>query len=382
MKSWQATARAIQPANSMNNTIKGNTSEVRAEQVTNAQFDHIYLGVDLHKKSITLTRIVDGATPEQARQMSWEKFWKFAQEQRELGRQVHVIYEAGAFGFWPCRKLQQMGLDCWVVHPEKLDPRCRRVQNDRLDALNLALKLQRYLGGNKKAMMPVYVPTEGQEQKRMLARHRDCLSQQLRALQARGRGLLLSQGIFQTSGWYRDKAWEELQGGISPELSRVLTDIREELDQVAQKLRAIEKELVQSAPASLPKGFGSLTFELLSRLLCNYKRFKNRRQIAGFSGLCGGVSASGDYHLDLSINKAGSPRLRGLLIELAWRMIYYQPNYTGLKTWKRLGGPKAAKRRRKIALVATARQILVDLWRWQTGLVTPEEMGWVMSSSA
>ena len=366
----------------MTNNITSNTSEVRAEQVTNAQFEHIYLGVDLHKKTITVTRIVDGATPEKPRPMSWQKFWDFVEQQRQLARHVHVVYEAGAFGFWPCRKLQAMGMDCWVVHPEKLDPRHRRVQNDGLDSLNLALKLQRYVGGNKKAMIAVYVPTENEEQERLLGRHRDCLSQELKRLQARGRGLLLSQGVFETSGWYRDKAWEKLQARIGPQLSRVLSHIREQLEEVAKKLRSIEKELVQSAPSSLPKGFGSLTFELLRRLLCNYKRFKNRRQIAGFSGLCGGVSSSGDYHLDLSINKAGSPRLRGLLVELAWRMIYYQPNYTGLKTWNRLGGPKAAKRRRKIALVATARQILVDVWRWQTGLTTPKELGWIMSSSS
>jgi transposase len=365
----------------MTKTTKANTSEIRAEQVTNAQFDHIYLGIDLHKKSITLTRIVDGATPENARRTTWQKFWEFVEKQRGMARQVHAVYEAGAFGFWPCRKLQSLGIECWVVHPEKLDPRHRRVQNDRLDSLNLALKLQRYTGGNKKAMTVVYVPTELEEQERMVARHRDTLSQHLQGLQVRGRGLLLSQGIFETSGWYRERVWEKLQVLISPALARVLADIRQELEQVSKKLRVVEKELVQSAPASLPKGFGSLSFELLRRLLCNYKRFQNRRRIGGFSGLCGGVSDSGDYHLDLSINQAGNPRLRALLVELAWRMIYYQPNYTGLRTWKRLGGPKAAKRRRKIALVATARQTLVDLWRWQTGLVTPQQLGWTMNAT-
>jgi transposase len=140
------------PANSMNTKTRPNNSDVRAEQVTIPQFDHIYVGVDQHKKTIMLTRIVDGATPEHGRQMSWQKFWEFVEQQRELAGQVHVVYEAGAFGFWPCRKLQALAIDCWVVHPEKLDPRHRRVQNDRLDSLNLALKLQRYLGGNKKAM--------------------------------------------------------------------------------------------------------------------------------------------------------------------------------------------------------------------------------------
>jgi transposase len=369
------------PANRMTTTNKTNTSEVRAEQVTNPPFDHLYLGIDLHKKSITVTRIVDGATPEKGRRLSWEKFWEFVLKQTAQARHVHAVYEAGAFGFWPWRKLQAMGVECWVIHPELLDPRQRRVQNDRLDSLYLALKVQRYVGGNTKAMTVVYVPTPTEEQDRLPARHRDRLSQEIRALQARGRGLLLSQGIFETSGWYHAGVWERLQLRLSPALASVLADLRQSLEHLATQLAAVEKRLAAAAPAALPKGFGKLTFVLLLRLLCNFKRFKNRRQAAGFTGLCGGVSASGDYHLDLSINKAGSPRIRALLIELAWRLIYYQPNYTGLRTWKRLGGAGAAKRRRKIALVATARQIMVDLWRWQTGLVTPAQLGWVMASA-
>jgi transposase len=362
-------------------TKKPNNVMVAAKQANKPQFDHIYLGIDLHQQTISVTRIVDGATPETARRLSWEQFWDFAQKQGTLARQVHAVYEAGAFGFWPCRKLRGMGMECWVIHPEKLDPRGRRVQNDRLDALHLALKVQRYVGGNTKAMTVVYVPSEAEERARLTARHRDQLSQQLQGLQARGRGLLLSLGIFETSGWYRAEVWESLQAGLAPELVRVLEDLRQSIQHLSQQLAAVEKELTAAAPTALPKGFGKLTFVLLLRQLCNYGRFKNRRQVAGFTGLCGGVSSSGDYHVDLSINKAGSPRLRTLLIELAWRMIYYQPHYTGLRTWKRLGGAGAAKRRRKIALVATGRQLIVDLWRWQTGRVTPEQLGWEMNAS-
>jgi transposase len=358
---------------------KCNNSEVRAEQATNPRYENIYLGIDLHKKSITVTRIIDGATPEAARRFSWERFWQFIDRQQGQARQLHAVYEAGAFGFWPCRKLQELGFKAWVVHPEKLDPRQRRVQNDRLDSLNLALKLERYVRGNTKAMTCVYVPTQAEELDRLPARHRDQLSREVHALQARGQGLLLSQGIFETSGWYRAKTWEALRLRLSPGLRQILADLRQSMEQFKEQLRTVEQALEQSAPAQLPKGFGKLTFVLLLRLLCNYRRFGSRRQVAGFSGLCGGVSASGDYHLDLSINKAGSPRLRALLIELAWRMIYYQPNYRGLATWKRLGGPAAAKRRRKIALVATARQVLVDVWKWQNGLATPEQLGWTMS---
>ncbi len=359
-----------------------NNSEVRAEQATNPVYENIYLGSDLHKKSITVTWIIDGATPEAARRFSWERFWQFIGRQKGQARQLHAVYEAGAFGFWPCRQLQELGFKAWVVHPEKLDPRQRRVQNDRLDCLQLALKLERYVGGNRKAMTPVYVPTPAEELDRMPARHRDHLSQQIHALQARGRGLLLSQGIFDTRGWYRAQTWEALRCRLNAGLAQILEDLRQSMEQLTEQLRAVEQALEKSAPAQLPKGFGKLTFVMLLRLLCNYQRFKSGREVAGFSGLCGGVSASGDYHWDLSINKAGSPRLRALLIEWAWRMIYSQPNYRGLATWKRLGGPAAAQRRRKIALVATARQVLVDVWKWQNGLITPEQLGWTRNPTA
>src|SRR5258708_5520375 len=207
----------------MKTNNKLNTSEVRAEQVTNGQqYEAIYLGVDLHKASISITRIIDHSTPQPAQRMSWEAFWGFVAKQGTLSKKVYVVYEAGAFGFWVCRKLKSMAVECFVVHPEKLDPRHKRVQTDKLDSRHLADKLQRYVLGNHKAMVPVYVPTEGEEQERIETRHRRMLSQQLQALQARGRGLLLSQGIFQTQGWWRESNWKQLQAKLSPQLQEAL----------------------------------------------------------------------------------------------------------------------------------------------------------------
>ena len=51
-----------------------------------------------------------------------------------------------------------------------------------------------------------------------------------------------------------------------------------------------------------------------------------------------------------------------------------------LKKWKSvLLNPKAHARARKRAIIAFARQLLIDLWRWQTGRRTPEQLGWVMT---
>ena len=154
------------------------------------------------------------------------------------------------------------------------------------------------------------------------------------------------------------------------------------IQDLERRVRKAENKLEASAPRELPKGMGRLSFVLLQREICNYQRFHSRRNVGGFTGLCGAVSSSGPYHVDLSINKAGSPYLRVQLVELAWRMIYWQPTYTGLKAWKQLqdsGG--LSLRRRKIAVVAVARQLAVDLWKWQTGRMTPKELGWQMTTT-
>jgi len=60
--------------------------------------------------------------------------------------------------------------------------------------------------------------------------------------------------------------------------------------------------------------------------------------------------------------------------------LLYQPNYYLVKKWKSvLLNPKAHARARKRAIIAFARQLLIDLWRWQTGRRTPEQLGWVMT---
>jgi len=373
----------------MKDTTPSNNSEVRAEQATNKNTvlpEAIYLGVDLHKATIMTTRIIDHATPQPAQQFTWDKFWTFVQKQIRLAKKVYAVYEAGAFGFWPARKLKAMGVECFVIHPEKLDPQHKRVQTDKLDSRHLADKLQRYVLGNKKAMVAVYIPTEAEEQQRLESRHRRSLQKQLLTLQRRGASLLLSQGIFQTYNWWKQEQWDKLpQNRICSQLKEALEDDRALMEQLRERLKNVEKKLKESAPKELPKGFGRLSFVLLLREICSYQRFKSRRNVGGFTGLCGGVSSSGNYHVDLSINKAGSGYLRAQLVELAWRMIYWQPNYTGLKVWKQMrasGGGLTNRRRRKIAVVAVARQLAVDLWKWQTGKVSPQQLGWEMGLAA
>ena len=105
--------------------------------------------------------------------------------------------------------------------------------------------------------------------------------------------------------------------------------------------------------------------------------FNNRRQIASYTGLCPGQYSSGNTRLQSCVTKHANPRLRAALVELAWRLIRFQPNYKPIVKWRQIlaKGALATGAARKKAIVAVARQLAVDLWRIKTGRLRAEELG-------
>src|SRR5436309_1896833 len=81
--------------------------------------------------------------------------------------------------------------------------------------------------------------------------------------------------------------------------------------------------------------------------------------------------------LESCVTKHGNPRLRAALVELAWRLVRFQPNYKPVIKWRQIlaKGALATGAARKKAIVAVARQLAVDLWRVRTGRCKPEVLG-------
>jgi transposase len=55
-----------------------------------------------------------------------------------------------------------------------------------------------------------------------------------------------------------------------------------------------------------------------------YRQFANRRDIAGYVGLTPSLFASGELRHDQGISKAGNPRARATMVELAWLWVRHQ----------------------------------------------------------
>ena len=260
-----------------------------------------------------------------------------------------------------------------------LDEQHKGVNHDQSDAKQLALRLDRYVPGNSHALATVRVPTLAEEQKRIESRQREQLKREVKRVAAQGRSLLLTQGWRQKKGWWEERCWARLKLQLPDWLVTRLECFRRLLATLTSELDAATAALEAAAPDLRPKGLGGLSCEVVEREIGDWNRFTNRRQVGSYTGLCGGVSSSGNSHHLLPITKHGNVRLRTALVELAWRLVVWQRDCVLVKKWWPVfGNPKATKAAKKKAIVAMARQMAVDLWRWRTGRVRAETSGWVM----
>ena len=367
------------PTNDMNKQKKIIISEVRAEQAASKKHPTIKLGLDIHADTIVVVRILDHGAPQPAQKFTPAKFIPWVKTQLGLGEQIYSCYEAGPFGYGLHRDLLKLGVQNNVVQPVCLDEHHKGVNHDKSDARELALRLDRLVAGNTHAMALVRVPTPAEEQKRVESRQREQLKREVQRVAAQGRGLLLTQGHREKKGWWEPKRWEDLRVKLPAWLVQRLEVFRRVLEILTTELDTASAALEKAAPGARPKGLGALTYEVVEREVGQWDRFQNRRQVGSYTGLCGGISSTGKSTHLLPITKHGNVRLRTALIELAWRLVLWQRDCKLIKKWWRVfGNPKATKAAKKKAIVAVARQMAVDLWRWRTGRVKPEDLGWVM----
>ena len=366
------------PANIMIQQNVSN-SKVRVEQVASAKCLTVKLGLDVHADSIVVVRIVDNSAPQPAQRFRPDQFLAWVRRQLAAAETVYSCYEAGPFGYVLHRQLTALGVRNLVVQPVCLDEQHKGVNDDRSDARALALRLDRYVAGNSKAMAIVRVPTQTEEQRRIESRQREQLKRHLQRVAAQGRGLLLTQGHREKKGWWATPRWQRLRGQLPPWLVERLEAFRRLLAALTTELDEADAALKKAAPSPRLKGLGPISYATIEREIGDWNRFDNRRQVGSYTGLCGGVSSSGRSHRLLPITKHGNVRLRTALIELAWRMVLWQPDCLLVQKWRPvMDHPHATTAARKKAIVAIARQMAVDLWRWRTGKIRPADLGWEM----
>src|SRR5437773_1697603 len=354
-------------------------TELSSLEGTRSEFNRskaiIKLGIDVHQDYYIVVKQEDGTNPKPAQRFQKEAFLHWAAKLKSQGAEVHAVYEACGFGFGLQRQLSALGIDSYVVCPQKLDEHNKRVKTDGLDAKALCLKLDRFVQGNREALAFVRVPSEKEEQLRAIHRQREQVVKARKQLEAQGRSLMVNHGIEPIQYWWKRRTFAALP--VPEWMKELLGNSQPILVALQEKISALTVQLQTAAAPEQPRGLGAMTSVIIDREIGDWIRFSNRRQIASYTGLCPGEYSSGNTRLQSCVTKHGNPRLRAALVELAWRLVRFQPNYQPVIKWKEVlrHGALATGAARKKAIVAVARQLAVDLWRIRTGRLSAESLG-------
>ena len=307
------------------------------------------------------------------------------------GIQIVSCYEAGRDGFWLHRYLVSKGIENLVVDSSSIEVnrRRRRAKTDRLDAGRLLGMLMRYYGGEKRVWRVVRVPREQTEDVRNIGRELDVLTAERTMHSNRIKGLLVQQGIV-IKNVISKKFLNKLEVACRWDGQKVAGDFKarivrehERLRMVYEQMRQLKKEraervkredqcgMKQVAQLQKLQGIGPESSWDLVMEFFGWRQFQNRRQVAALAGLTPTPYDSGGSVREQGISKEGSRRIRALSIESAWCWLRFQPE-SHLSQWFEQRFATGGKRIRRIGIVAVARRLLIELWRYlNTGIIPP-----------
>lgn len=303
---------------------------------------------------------------------------------------VRSCYEAGRDGFWVHRALCAQGIDNLVIDSSSIEVsrRARRAKSDRVDAEKLLSLLARFHGGERRALRPVRVPNEIEEDLRRLHREREHLLVVRTRESNRIKSLLALHGIVLERigcvGKGKVERLRDWQGhALEPNLRAELERSHERYCQADEQIKLLEQTQAERLRAATSSGHGPYALmHLLLQLkgvglqsawqlvqeLFGWRKFNNRRELGACVGLTPTPYDSGDARREQGISKSGNGRIRALLIELAWSWLRYQPD-SELSHWYQARFGSGA-RNRKVGIVALARRLIIELWRMtKTGAV-------------
>jgi transposase len=327
------------------------------------------LAIDLGKfKSVTC--LLDSDTNQ-------TEFWSMSTDRHYLLavlKNYHpdlVVIESCGLAGWVHDICTEEGYEVLVCNPNQEAWKWKHIKRktDRDDALKLA-KLAA-LG----QLVPVYIPCRQQREYRRLVKYRQVVLGRINRVQNNIRAIFVQRGMEMVRG---QKAWALERLELIAEHRKPLAECeldelwRGELDleliqlehllqhqhEIHKQLKALARadervQLLQTIP-----GVGRKTAEVVVAYLDDPHRFQNARQISSYAGMVPRRYQSGEMDRQGRIHKRGPRQLRSALVEAAWLMLRY--NSWAKSVYDRL--TSGQKTRKKKAIVAVARKLLVRCW--------------------
>ncbi len=317
-----------------------------------------YVGVDLHKQTITVCVMNQEREVLQSRRL-------YCCEEERIGElfaslaPCTVVVEATASYEWLVRLVEPHAARVVLAHPSKLRVIAESTRkSDQLDARVLA----EFLALD---MIPqAYRPTPRERAHRSLVRHRQYIQQRITAIKTKLRRVLADynadrRDLFTQAGgaWLAQCELTPTDRFRVEELSELLEFLQTKLAAANKQLRAfaaagstVEQE-ARAVLRSIP-GVGEVTSEVVLAELGDVRRFRSAKKAVAYAGLAPGVRESAGKRKELSIEKKGSRLLRWVLVEAAWQVVRRTAR------WRAVFEKLASRIGKKKAITAVARRLL------------------------
>lgn len=355
----------------------------------------IYLGMDVHKESLTLALLpADAKTPTRVDRLPNDlvKLKRWLDRAASQG-ELRACYEASGAGYVLHRALREWGYACDVIAPS-LIPKRPGVQrkHDKYDAAQLA---RLYRSGELTA---VRIPSEAEERVRDVVRCREAFQREILKSRHYILKFLARRGFIYREGtnwctphlrWLQHLASE--QSPLEPADRLVFREYHALLLYKLQRREELDREIVRLAelPTLKPavevlqcfRGISLHSAMVLATELSDWRRFERPGQLASYVGLVMRESSSGERQRLGSITKAGNSHCRHVLVQAAWSYRHRPATGADLKR-RQTGQPPAViahawkaqhrlhqrfthlsyRKRPQIAVVAVARELIGFLW--------------------
>lgn len=355
----------------------------------------IYVGMDVHKESITLAVLpanAKAATRVDRLPNDEAKLKRYLDRVSQQG-DVRACYEASGAGYVLHRALQEWGYACDVIAPS-LIPKRPGVQrkHDRYDASELA---RLYRSGDLTA---VRIPSEAEERVRDVVRCRDTFQREILKSRHYILKFLARRGFVYRDGtnwctphlqWLQHLTTEH--SPLAPADRLVFREYHALLQFKLQRRDQLDREIERLAelPTLAPmvkrlqcfRGIALQGAMVLATEIVDWRRFERPTQLAAYLGLVSREDSSGDRERKGSITKAGNRHCRHVLVQAAWSYHHRPATSVDLKR-RQAGQPPAViahawkaqqrlharynhlayRKQPQIAVVAVARELVGFLW--------------------
>lgn len=300
----------------------------------------IFVGIDCHKKNWTVTILGEQYEHKTMSQNPDPDILASYLRRNFPGAEYYAVYEAGFNGFYPCRKLKQLGINCNVIHAADV-PTSNKEKIQKMDPVD-SRKLARSL--RSREFEPIHIPEPSLEADRALVRQRFRVMKDVARIKARVRSLLFQFNINIPERFTLGQArsWSKVYMNWLKELQTEHESLKQTLDNYIRMGELQRKELFSvnrqvrylsqtdayrsnyNLLISIP-GIGFLTSMTFLVQIGDIRRFERLDDLCDYIGLVPMMHGSGDKMTTGKLINRGRKELKVMIIEAAWEAVRLDP---------------------------------------------------------